>query len=78
MSLTKNYDKDGPGSTDTRTRTPSTSWGCPSRWRCQIAIRSGVITRFTSLLVAAFQAMIFWVNTATTSDTYVNPAHVRT
>ena len=54
------------------------SMGFPSRWRCQIAIRSGVITRFTSLLVAAFHAMIYWENTSTMTDTYVNPAHVRT
>ena len=52
--------------------------GVTFTWRCQIAIRSGVITRFTSLLVAACQAMIFWAKTSTMNDTYVNPPHVRT
>jgi hypothetical protein len=41
----------------------------PSRERCQVAILIGVITRSTSLAVAAFQATIFWANTSTTKAT---------
>jgi hypothetical protein len=43
--------------------------GCPSRLRCQVAIRNGTMTSSTSLLVAACQAMIFCANTSTMNDT---------
>jgi hypothetical protein len=43
--------------------------GRPSRARCQIAIRSGIITRSVSLVVAAFQATIFWAKQSTMNAT---------
>ena len=43
--------------------------GWPSRSRCQIAIRSGVITRSVDFDVEACQATIRWANTSTMNAT---------
>lgn len=45
------------------------SMGCPSTERCQIAIRSAVITNSTSLHVAACYGTILCANTSTMNDT---------